>query len=81
MALLGTSSRFEQLREALAARRADGEPFQHAWAALTAGYPDADVLADTRPAWERAYDREPATRGDEAVCRLSALTERAGVDA
>ena len=39
------------------------------------------VLAATRPAWERAYEREPATAGDKAVSRLVAMFERAGVDA
>jgi hypothetical protein len=38
---------------------------------------DPDVREETAEAWKRAYERQSATRGDEAVCWLTALFERA----
>ena len=53
--------------------------FDEAWREHSRAHLDPDVLADTQPAWERAYDRVPATAGDEAVGRLMAMFERGGV--
>jgi hypothetical protein len=66
---------------ALADARQRGEPFDPAWrlsmrAVRPDGYTRA-ILAETREAWQRAYDREPPTRAERAVSELSGLADRA----
>lgn len=66
------------LRLELSRRRRAGAQFAGAWpialrvvlAASGDGQEWAGILEATRPAWERAYDREPATRAELAVRRL-----------
>lgn len=67
-----------RLRQALADARAAGATFDEAWTAATAGYPERDVLDDTRDAWQRAYGRMPPTEGDRAAARLAALVDGVG---
>jgi hypothetical protein len=77
MAALGHAPPLRGLRQALADARAAGLPFDDAWASLARDFLDPDVREATVDSWRRFYCGEPATRGDEAVCRLAALFERA----
>ena len=68
------------LRDALADARAAGVAFDEAWT-VARDFLEPDVRDDTAECWRRAYCGEPATAREEAVVRLAALFERAGVDA
>jgi nucleoid-associated protein YgaU len=65
----------ERLVTILAGARQRGRPFDEAWRGALAeaveGRRDAqpwrDALADTRAAWERAFDRVAPTKPEQAV--------------
>jgi hypothetical protein len=65
---------FERLRGQLDDARARGESFASAWSpalAAAALTHDSRVAARaTRPAWERAYDRAPATEFELRLAQL-----------
>jgi hypothetical protein len=75
MAALGHAPALGGLRDALAEARASGLPFDDVWPALAREFLDPDVREETRPAWERAYERMPPTEGDRAAARLAALVD------
>lgn len=73
------SSDLAELRAALADARRAGEPFDAAWTTVTADYRGLDryTMEDTRAAWQRAYERLPASAGDRAARRLAVMFDRA----
>jgi hypothetical protein len=78
--LVNTSGDLVQLRQHLAAARAEGLPWEAAWEAATAALlaPLGDwhatqlqrVLTGTEQAWRRAYERTPSTELDSCALRL-----------
>ena len=83
MALVESCGELHELRQRLAAARADGQPWEQAWheamAALLAPLGEWHatqlhvVLAGTEQAWRRAYERAPSTQLDQAALELEAF--------
>jgi hypothetical protein len=81
----------ELLRQHLADARRRGEPFESAWPVASkravAGQRADErtlwraALADTRPAWEAAFERRPATRAQVAVLAIAPDPDRERVAA
>jgi hypothetical protein len=70
------------VRQEVAERRAQGEPFVDAWAAAVAAVRgrEADAwkaaLRSTAEAWATAYAGEPLTRREQAVALIATDLER-----
>jgi hypothetical protein len=69
------------LRESLEAQRRLGIGFDQAWSNAIAEVPNSgwrtrDTIESTRPAWQRAYLRQPPTPGERSLLRVArALAE------
>ena len=71
-----------KVRELLAEHRRAGLDFAAAWPAALAALPSedqrewGDVLEDTAPAWQSAYEGQPATRTQLALIAIEQDPER-----
>ncbi|MGO9974402.1 MAG: hypothetical protein ACLP01_16680 [Solirubrobacteraceae bacterium] len=67
------------VRTMLAAARRQGDPFEAVWrdrvSLACRNWPESEAWREailaTEPVWRRAYDRQPATAGDEAIVALA----------
>jgi hypothetical protein len=73
-------SGFDGFRLSLARSRERGAPFEGAWkVAMRMTHPSRAIslaLKDTKREWQAAYERLPATSGDDAVARLAAWLDQ-----
>jgi hypothetical protein len=78
-------SGFDGFRVSLAQSRERGAPFSRAWKlAMRKTHPGGKLygaLRDTKPEWQAAYDRLPATPREDAVARLAGWLDVAPEDA
>jgi hypothetical protein len=77
-------SRFDGFRLSLEQSRERGAPFPRAWKlAMHRTHPNAVIflaLRDTKPEWQAAYERLPATPREAAVARLAGSLDVAPED-
>ncbi len=87
-------SEIERVRDWLAEAKLAGQPFDEAWrqAVASLGPPSGgfeerrehatavEALRATRPAWQRAYDDEPAERAERAAVALVGLLDDGHAD-